>query len=96
MAWDKVTKVDSIAKRKAWTRENLGKLIEHKGSVERAAQSGRAAASFAPVRGNTQNQMSVTLSKRGRLHRRIGSAKGPIGTNWPVDITLHAKGRNSR
>lgn len=30
MAYDKVTKIDAIAKRKAWTKTHLGKLEEYR------------------------------------------------------------------
>lgn len=33
MAYDKVTKIDAIAKRKAWTKTHLGKLEEYRRSA---------------------------------------------------------------
>jgi hypothetical protein len=80
MAWDKVTKVDSIAKRKAWTKSNLGVFIEHAESFKRADIN-----RVSIVRGNNAGQMTVTLSKRGRLHRRVAHGSGNIATTWPTN-----------
>ena len=85
MAWDKVTKVDSIAKRKPWTKSNIGKQLEYSDTYKLVSESGMDYASWSPTRGNTANQMSVTLSKRGRLHRRISTAKGSGRTSWPTN-----------
>jgi hypothetical protein len=83
MAWDKVTKVDSIAKRKAWTRSNLGKLLEHADSFKVAVGRGTDIASWQADRGANAGQQSVTVSKRGRLHRRVNHGCGRIATSWP-------------
>ena len=83
MAWDKVTKVDSIAKRKAWTRANLGKHVEHSDNYKVAREAGRDIASWQADRGANAGQQTVTLSKRGRLHRRVKHGNGGIATSWP-------------
>ena len=85
MAWDKVTKIDSIAKRKPYTKANLGKHVEYRDTMKVVAARGHDYASWSCVRGNTIAQGSVTLSKRGRLHRRISTPSGSLSTNWPAN-----------
>ena len=76
MAWDKVTKIDSIAKRKAYTKENLGKLVEYKN-----AYGSKAWATF--VVPDTAAQRTVVIGKSGKMRRTITHGPGNIATSWP-------------
>ena len=44
-------------------------------------------------------ERGIHITAKGRIIRAVVSHKGiasQAGTNWPIGITLHAKGRNSR
>ena len=85
MAWDKVTKIDSIAKRKAWTKSNLGKHVEYADTMKKVSESGRAYSAWWCVRGDTVAQSTVKIDKRGRLRHQIGHGNGSVSTSWPVN-----------
>jgi len=75
MAWDKVTKIDTIAKRKAWSKVNEGVLVEHRTAYHRVAATIHVPASMA--------QMTTQLGKGGKLRRAaIGHGHGSLITNW--------------
>jgi hypothetical protein len=81
--FDKVTKLNTIAKRAAWSKVNQGVLVEHADAYHR--NSVRSAAEFKCP--NTAAQLSVTVSKRGKLFRRVDShimsGGNAIATSWP-------------
>ena len=77
--YDKVTKVDSIAKRKAWSKVNQGVLVEHKDAYHRDARN--LYASF--TADNTHAQMTVTVTKKGKMFRREQTVAAGVTTSWP-------------
>lgn len=77
MAWDKVTKIDSIAKRKPHTKANLGKLQEY-----HHAYGSKAWENFQV--GDTIAQRTVVIGKSGKMRRYHRHGPGNIATNWPT------------
>jgi len=83
--YDKVTKIDAIAKRKAWTKTNTGVLTEHAGSSKAAADNGRAFSDFKATRGDYAPKL-----RNGKLRRPQTS----IGSGYL--ITNFARGTSAR
>jgi hypothetical protein len=86
MAWDKVTKIDSIAKRKAWSKANQGKLSEYRDAYNAGA---RAVAEFKVA--DTYAQRSVTVSKSGKMFRRAAVVGAGVTTSWPTNPGLRTR-----
>jgi hypothetical protein len=80
MAYDKVTKLNTIAKRKAWSKVNQGKLVEY---VDSYSAGARSVAEFkCPL---THAQLSVTVSKSGKVFRREATVGCGVSTSWPTN-----------
>ena len=85
MAYDKVTKIDSIAKRKAYTKVNTGVLTEHENAYNRGG-------SFSDwQRTDTGAQRTVKLCKSGKLRRDLGIASGVLKTNTATRGTYRGR-----
>lgn len=77
MAWDKVTEIDSIAKRKPYTKVNAGLMSEYSGAYHRAGE--RACSEFKCP--NSARQNSIMLTRSGKFRR--------VGGNVGADINLY-------
>jgi hypothetical protein len=80
MAYDKKTGIDAIAKRKPYTEEFLGKMGEYRGVHQAAAATGNALSQFR--RGDTIAQMTMILTRNGKLRRDTRPESGNIVTNF--------------
>ncbi len=86
MAWDKVTKIDSIAKRKAYSKVNQGVIVEHASAYHRAGD--RSVSNF--VCPNNVRQATTVLTKSGKLRRafNVSFGAGHLVSNAPNRETV--------
>jgi hypothetical protein len=75
MAWDKVTKIDSIAKRKAWSKVHQGVLVEYDKAFGRVPAH--------ELCRDTAAQLTVAIGRSGKMRRDMNHGCGKIGTSWP-------------
>jgi hypothetical protein len=75
MAWDKVTKLDSIAKRRPHSRVNTGKLGEYVAAYHRVART--------ELCRDTGAQRMVVIGKSGKMRRIVSHGNGTLSTSWP-------------
>ena len=75
MAWDKVTKIDSIAKRKAYSKVHQGVVVEYAGAYNRVPAH--------VLCRNTAAQLTVTIGRSGKMRRDVRHGHGSIGTSFP-------------
>jgi len=85
MAYDKVTKIDSIAKRKAYSKVNEGVLTEHIAAYNR----GGAFADW--QRTDTGAQRTIKLTRNGKLRRDLRVASGLLQTNTATRGTYRGR-----
>jgi len=84
MAWDKVTKIDTIAKRKPYSKENQGVLVEYV-----KAYNSNAWANF--VVPDTIAQRSVSIGKSGKMRRGTTHGSGMLVTNWASSTSTRGR-----
>ena len=78
MAWDKVTKIDSIAKRKPRTKVNAGMLVEHVNAYHRVGVT-----TFADfIVPDTAAQRLVVIGKSGKIRRVTTHGHGSLVSNF--------------
>jgi len=85
MAYDKVTKIDSIAKRKPHTKVNLGVLVEYDGAYNR----GETFAQFKVA--DTIAQRTVSIGRSGKMRRDIRISSGQLVTNFARGTSARAR-----
>ena len=70
--YDKVTKINTIAKRKAYSKVNQGVLVEYVNAYRPTADINR----------NHGAQMTVVMTRNGRLRRDVPHGCGALVTNF--------------
>ena len=78
MAWDKVTKIDAIAKRKPYTRSHLGKLLEYAGTRHIVPEE------FVRPRLILTNKQKRAKSKDFNVTMHIRAGGNRSSTSWPT------------
>ena len=90
MAWDKVTKIDSIAKRKPYTREHQGMLCEYNGigkrMVVRAAEQPirKLILTNKQRRAKNAQLLGQRIGVNETCKRFVGDAGYKLATSWPT------------
>jgi hypothetical protein len=78
MAYDKVTKIDAIAKRKAWTKTHLGVLEEYRRTTPLEYQP---LAHHRPLNNRQRRAKSACLIG-------YGDASNRMNTSWPSAVRV--------